>query len=83
MHSIRYNYAPKSFENVFVHNNERDIDYNLRNNDEFALPAVRIEFFKRFPLYTFPHAWNSLGDITFQSNRVTFQIALKNHLLDS
>ena len=83
MHSIRYNYAPKSFENVFVRNNDRDIDYNLRNNDEFALPAVRIEFFKRFPLYTFPYAWNSLGDIKFQSNRVTFQIALKNHLLDS
>ena len=56
MHSIRYNYAPKSFENVFVRNNERDIDYNLRNNDEFALPAVRIEFFKRFPLFMFPHA---------------------------
>ena len=45
MHSIRYNYAPKSFENVFARNNDRNIDYNLRNNDEFATPVVRIEFF--------------------------------------
>ena len=61
MHSIRYNYAPKSFENVFVRNNDCDIDYNLRNNDEFALPAVRIEFFKRFPLYTFPLCMELFG----------------------
>ena len=83
MHSICYNYAPKSFENVFVRNTDRNIDYNLRNNDEFALPMVRIEFFKRFPLYSFPHAWNSLGDLIFQSNRVTFKIALKDYLLES
>ena len=56
MHSKRYNYGPKSFENVFVRNNDRNIDYNLRNNDEFSKSMVRnrIEFFKRFPLYSFP-----------------------------
>ena len=81
MHSIRYNYAPKSFDNVFVRNNDRDINYTLRNNDEFTLPMVRVEFFKRFPLYSFPQAWNSLGDLIFQSNKVTFQIALKDYLL--
>ena len=59
MDSIRYNYAPKSFDNVFVRNNDRDINYTLRNNDEFTLPMVRIEIFKRFPLYSFPQAWNS------------------------
>ena len=78
MHSMRYNYAPKSFDNVFVRNNDRDINYTLRNNDEFTLPMVRIELFKRFPLYSFPQAWNSLGDLIFQSNKVTFQIALNN-----
>ena len=83
MHSIRYNYAPKSFSNVFACNNDRNIEYELRNNDEYTLPAVRIEYFKRFPLYSFPQAWNTLGDLIFQSNRTTFQIALKDFLLNN
>ena len=83
MHSIRYNYAPKSFSNVFACNNDRNIEYELRNNDEYTLPDVRIEYFKRFPLYSFPQAWNTLGDLIFQSNRTTFQIALKDFLLNN
>ena len=65
----------------FLRNNDRNLEYELRNNDEYVVPSARIEFFKRFPLYTFPIAWNTLGDLTFQSNRTTFQIALKEFLL--
>ena len=81
MHSICYNYAPKSFDGFFLRNNDRNLEYELRNTDEYVVPSARIEFFKRFPLYTFPIAWNTLGDLTFQSNRTTFQIALKEFLL--
>ena len=63
MHSIHYKYAPDSFVNIFSYNASRNIDYDLRNAGAYAIPAVRIEFFKRFPLYTFQTAWNDLGDL--------------------
>ena len=83
MHSIHYNYAPPSFSNTFPTNQVRNIEHNLRNQHEFILPGCRIELFKKFPLYTFPLAWNNLGDIGFQPNRTTFHFALKDYLLES
>ena len=81
MHTVHYKYAPKSFLNTFNLNATRDIDYDLRNAGAYAVPAVRIELFKRFPLYTFPTAWNAIGDLQFYSNRTTFIISLKENLL--
>ena len=81
MHAVQYKYTPDSFLNIFQLNASRDIDYELRNTGSYAIPFVRIEFFKRFPLYTFPIAWNELGDLRFQSNKTTFQISLKDYLL--
>ena len=80
MHSIVYNYAPKTFLNMFTLNNT-NTNYNLRNRAMFLLPQVKLEMFKRFPLFTLPSTWNTAGDITFQYNKITFQIALKNLLL--
>ncbi len=79
MHSVCYNYSPSSFNDSFK---KRDVNpnYNLRNRAIFATPTVRIEMFKKFPLYTFPITWNLSGDISFQTNKITFQIALKNLL---
>ena len=58
MHSIHYDYAPSSFRNIFQKNCNREIIYELRNA---AVPAARIELFKKFPLFTFPTAWNSVA----------------------
>ena len=81
MHSICYNYAPSTFANIFpLYNNV--YNYNLRTRAKFEIPNHRIEFFKRFPLYSFPYCWNNSGDITFQTNKITFQISLKNLLLN-
>ena len=75
--------CPPSFSNTFPTNQVRNIEHNLRNQHEFILPGCRIELFKKFPLYTFPLAWNNLGDIGFQPNRTTFHFALKDYLLES
>ena len=82
MQAIHYNYAPGSFANVFTKNANRDIDYILRNVSSCTIPPVRMESFKRFPLYTFPKLWNELGDhLSYKKNKITFQIALKSELL--
>ena len=81
MHTVHYKYAPKLFLNTFNLNATRDIDYDLRNAGAYAVPAVRIELFKLFHLFTFPTAWNAIGDLQFNSNRTTFTISLKENLL--
>ena len=77
MHAVHNDYAPASFNHVFVKNNTRDVTYELRNAGAYVVPAARIEFFKKFPIYTFPTAWNNAGNLVFYNNKITFQKALK------
>ncbi len=82
MHSIEFSYAPTTFTNSFIKNNNRNIDLDLRNNNDYQIPFARTESFKKIPLYSFPKTWNEeIGDLKFQHNKITFQIALKDHLL--
>ena len=82
MHAVYYKNAPKTFINVWHTNDIREMDQNLRNMDDFTLPAPKTEFIKRQPQYSLPLEWNNLGDIKIQHNCKTFQICLKNNLLD-
>jgi hypothetical protein len=82
MHSIHYNYN-QNFTNVWTRNNQRNHDINLRNDDEYYLPQVNKEFFRRSTLYSIPNTWNALGDIKFQQNRTTFKINLLYDLFES
>jgi hypothetical protein len=69
MHSIAYDYAPITFENTWIKNNARNTGHDLRNHDYFSLPVVRIESFRKSPIYFLAHEWNSLGDnIRLQHN---------------
>jgi len=81
MHSVYYDYAPNSFQHVWIKNNERENAHNLRNENEFRLPNPRIEQFKKFPLYALPSEWNNAGVLTLYPNRTTFKFALKDQLL--
>jgi Reverse transcriptase (RNA-dependent DNA polymerase) len=83
MHSVRYNYVHRSFSNTWTLNDERNLNYNLRNVDEFAITPPRFEGFKKFPIYSFPNTWNGLDEVKMQRNRVTFKIELKTKLLNS
>jgi hypothetical protein len=73
MHSIAYEYAPVTFANMWAKNNTRNIGHDLRNQDFFSMQLVRIESFRKFPLYALASEWNKLGDnIRLQHNRTTF-----------
>jgi hypothetical protein len=83
MHSIEYNYCLDSFVNIWPKNAVRALSQQLRNNNDFIIPTVHREIFRRFPLYSFPHTWNSLGPVKLQHNRTTFRISLTEELLSS
>ena len=82
MHSIVYEYAHESFAGTWTRNVNRFTEHNLRNNDDFTLPAPHYENFKKYPLYSFPYAWNNLGDVKFQRNKTTFRISLTDQLFE-
>jgi hypothetical protein len=54
----------------------------LRNDDDFQLPAPRIDFFKKMPLYALPLEWNNSGLIKFYENQVTFRHKLKEMMFE-
>jgi hypothetical protein len=58
MHSIDYNYAPQYFTDTWVKNNTRDMDHVLQNQDEYSVPVIRIEQFRRNILILLPTAFN-------------------------
>ena len=81
MHAVENKYAPKSFLQVWIKNEQRNINYPLRNNDQLFIPTVNFDSLKNIPLFSFPAECNSIGDLRFQTNKITFQIALKEKLL--
>ncbi len=84
MHSISYKYAPESFSGTWTKNETRNNEYQLRNDDLVTLPTLRIELFRKIPLYSLPLAWNELPDsLRYQHNRTTFKIALVDSLFES
>jgi len=82
MHSVFYEYAPRSFMQTWIKNNERQHDHNLRNDNDYMLPNPRLEQFKRFPIYSLPLEWNQAGVVTLYENKTTFRIALKGQLFE-
>jgi hypothetical protein len=83
MHSIEYNYALPTFTNTWPKNNNRALTHNLCNANDYIIPQVHRESFKKFPLYSFPQTWNSLGPVKFHQNRTTFKIQLIDELFAS
>ena len=83
MHQIAYNYCHISFENIWPKNSDRNIPTSLQNNDDFQLPFVRLESFKKIPLYSFAKTWNDIGDSRFQKNAFTFAQEIKLRLREN
>jgi hypothetical protein len=82
MHSVYNNYCSESFSTIWIKNEHRRIEHNLRNANDFLLPHLRIELLRKFPAYSFAHVWNSIGDLKFQPNPITFRISLEEEMLN-
>ena len=46
-----------------------------------TIPLIKYDHLKNIPFFSFPAEWNALDDLRFQTNKITFQIALKNNLI--
>jgi hypothetical protein len=80
MRAIAYNYNLESFNNIWTTNKLHEMDMELRNANDFTLPIICREIFRKSPLYSLPYEWNICGDVKLQHNRYTFKIALSYEL---
>jgi len=84
IHSVEYGYGLPTFMNCWIKNGIRNQNLNLRNADDYYILNPRVDSFKNIPLYSFALEWNNLAkEIKYQYNRITFKIALKEHLFNS
>ena len=77
MHSVYYEYLPRSFFNTWTKNDENNLNQNLCNDDLFMLPNPRIELFKKLPMYSLRYEWNNSGVLKYYGNEPLFKYALK------
>jgi hypothetical protein len=84
MHSVAYGYVPPSFHDIWTLNQNRDINYELRNLDTLLSPTVHIELFRKIPVFSLSVVWNNLGEHNrYQCNKISFKIALTDLLFES
>ena len=83
MHDYVFDRLPLSFAETWVNNRQRNPLNNLRNADLYYQPQPNFELFRRFPLYTFPTAWNAADDNKYNPNRYTFKRSQKDAMFEN
>jgi hypothetical protein len=58
MHIFVHKKLPLSFNNTWQTNEDRNPVRVLRNINDLYIPAHRVEFVRRLPLFSFPAKWN-------------------------
>ncbi len=83
MHCFVNNRLPFSFNEMWITNRNRNPALQLRNVDDFFVPAHRYETVKRFPYFTFPKLWNDEPDSKLIPSKIIFCASLKSALIAS
>ncbi len=80
-----YNYCPTSLDNILlpVLNEQCGINHKLRNANQFKIPHPRTDQIEKSPFFALPTEWNSVTDIIFQHNKITFELTLTEHILST
>lgn len=84
MHYYSQNKTPKSFDNKWIRNFDRqDNNVQLRNFNDFHIPMFRINLVSKLPLCSFPRIYNDLPlDLKSIESKNIFNSSLKEYLLD-
>ena len=59
MHNYTHRKLPLSFHETWTSNQNRNPDRQLRNANDLFIPAHHFASVKRFPIFSFPSAWNA------------------------
>jgi hypothetical protein len=81
MHSFIHKKLPLSFNNTWQTNEERNPVRILRNINDLFIPAHRVEFVKRLPLFSFPATWNNAPGNKYNPRPSVYMNEVKTYLL--
>jgi hypothetical protein len=83
MHAVEYSYRHESFYDYWPLNNQRILNYDLRNNNMRNVQRINYDQLKNCPLFSFPKVWNDLTvNLRLHQNPMTFHIELQNSLFE-
>lgn len=78
MHEIHHKYSPPSLHNLFQLNADRNVHYELRNQEDYFIPKLNYQCLKSHPFISLPKIWNSATPTKLIANPYTFKRALKD-----
>jgi hypothetical protein len=81
MHSYIHHKLPFSFNEMWSFNYERNPNRVLRNANDLDVPAHHLATVKRFPLFSYPVAWNEESIRKFNPSQNVYLKQLKAELL--
>ena len=88
MQSYIQGFLPKIYNNVWItaeaHFNLVEIQYTLRNRENFYIPICRLTSLDNHPYFLFPKLWQNFDneDIKIIRDKLEFKVKLKNYFLD-
>jgi len=87
MQHFKNGFLPTSFSTTWITSVQRMQqlnDFNLRNQDECYVPFARINICEKFPLTSFPKAWNEFDDLNIKiiRNKKEFNMKLKAYFIN-
>ncbi len=85
MFDYKHDKLPRSFKNTWYTRRERNVGYNLRNQNEYDISRFRTEYINRLPLCNLPRTWNEFPDhlgIKNIENRLDFKKKLKKTFVE-
>jgi hypothetical protein len=83
MHNYIHSRLPFSFNETWMFNHMRNPERVLRNANNLYVPAHHYATVKRFPLYSFPIAWNEEENRKFNPSHNLYCKQLKESLLSN
>jgi hypothetical protein len=81
MRDFHFNLTPISFTDMWVTNNSRNPNLQLRNGNDLHIPAHHYQSIKRLPKFQFPMVWNREDPSKLNENRIRYLRHLKNRLI--
>jgi hypothetical protein len=65
---------------MWILNNQRNLDRELRNEQDIYIPGASSERVKKLPLFAFATLWNNLPYEKTYANAITFRYWLNDYI---
>jgi hypothetical protein len=82
MHNFAHGRVPLSFADMWITNRTRNPAIELRNADDYYVPAHKMASVKRFPYFQFPKIWNDANIVKRNPSKCVFLKTVQSALLN-